>query len=256
MNNRNSVDQAITFEPIVRDKLSEIIITKLKEKVFSGELRTGDKLPSERELVQQFDTSRITVREAIKTLETLGLIEIRRGSSGGAFVRAINSTCYSDLYCDMLGQGLIDISDITEVRLMMEPQIAKLAAERASKKDIIQMKACIDEAKLHLLEPKIPRSTNIHFHNLVAESTHNRMIYLEITAITRIMIKNVDYSSLDNYSISKTIERHERIFKAIENGDSELASREMYNDIEMIHSALKKAQKESIQTGNLSHNSG
>ncbi len=242
MSGSNKIDRVVTFDPIIRDKLSEIIITKIKEKIFSGELKEGDKLHSERELVQQFNTSRITVREAIRTLETLGLIEVRRGAGGGAFVRSINSNCFSDFFCDMLVQGLLDISDITEVRLMLEPQVARLAAERANEQDIAQMRACIDEAKLHLLEPKIPRSTNINFHNLVAESTHNRMIYLEITSITRIMIKNVDYSSLDNHSISKTIERHERIFKAIESRDPEQASREMYNDIEMIHSALKKGE--------------
>ena len=130
---------------------------------------------------------------------------------------------------------------ITLIVCIIVVQYGKKRIEEEKKR----IDACIDEAKLHLLAPKKPRSTNIHFHNLVAESTHNRMIYLEITAITRIMIRHVDYSSLDNYSISKTIERHERIFKAIESGDSELASREMYNDIEMIHLALKNAQVEN-----------
>ena len=125
---------------------------------------------------------------------------------------------------------------------MLEPQVARLSAERANEEDISQMRECINNAKLHVSEPKRPRSTNIAFHNLVAKSTHNKMIYFEITSITRIMIKNVDYSTLDNHDVSSTIKRHEKIFNAIEGHKQEEAYKEMYNDIKMIHSALKKSE--------------
>lgn len=235
--------QVVKFKSIPRVKIPEMLVSKIKEKIFSGELRVGDKLPSERELKIQFNTSRITVREAIRTLETLGLIEVRRGAGGGAFVQEINTTCFADFLSDMLSQSILDISDITEVRLMLEPQVARLSAERANEEDISQMRECIDNAKLHISEPKRPRSTNITFHNLVAKSTHNKMIYFEITSITRIMIKNVDYSTLDNHDISSTIKRHEKIFRAIEKRKPEEAFKEMYNDIKMIHLALKKYEK-------------
>ncbi len=237
--------KVVKFDSISRAKIPEIIVSKIKEKIFSGELRVGSKLPSERELTIHFNTSRITVREAIRTLETLGLVGVRRGAEGGAFIKEINSAYFSDFLSDMLARKLLNISDIIEVRIMLEPQVARLSAERAKEEDISQMRECIDNAKLHISEPKRPRSANIEFHNLVAKSTYNKMIYFEITSITRIMINNVDYSILDNHDVASTIERHERIFKAIEKRDPEEAFKEMYNDIEMIHLALKKYEKDN-----------
>jgi len=233
----------VKFESISRTKIPEIIVSKIKEKIFSGELGVGSKLPGERELALSFSTSRITIRDAIRTLETLGLVEVKRGAEGGAFIKEINSACFSDFLSDMLAQRLFNISDITEARLMLEPHVAELSAERASEEDISQMRECINEAKLHITEEKRPRSTNIAFHNLVAKSTNNKMIYFEITSITRIMIKNVDYSTLDNHDISSTVERHERIFEAIRRHKPKEAYKEMYNDIEMVHLALKKYEK-------------
>jgi len=249
MTGKKQVEQKVKFDPISRVKIPEIIVSKIKEKIFSGELGAGSKLPGERELAHSFNTSRITIRDAIRTLETLGLIEVRRGAGGGAFIREINSAYFSDFLSDMLVQGLLSISDITEVRLMLEPHVAELSAERASQEDISLMRECINNAKLYVSEPKRPRSTNIAFHNLVAKSTNNRMIYFEITSITRIMIKNVDYSTLDNHDISNTIKRHERIFRAIEKHKPEEAFKEMYNDVEMIHLALKKYEN-SINKNN------
>ncbi|MBC8389285.1 MAG: FadR family transcriptional regulator [Actinobacteria bacterium] len=236
----NSKKQILKFESIPRTNIPKIIVSKIKEKIFSGELKPGDKLPSERELVNNFKTSRITIREAIRMLETVGLVEVKRGKEGGSFVKEINSAYYADFLSDMLVQGLLNISEITETRLMLEPGIAKLSAKRANEEDISRMRECINEAKLYILEKKRPRSININFHNLVARSIHNKMIYFEVTSITRIMTKNVDYSTLDNHDVLSTIKRHEKIFNAIRMHKPEEAFKEMYNDIEMVHLALKK----------------
>lgn len=228
------------LDSIPRTRIPEIIVSKIKEKIFSGDLRPGEKLPSERELVLSFNTSRITVRSAIRTLETLGLIEVRRGAEGGAFVKEINSSHCSDFLSEMLERGLINIYEVTETRLLLEPDVAKLAAERATDEDISSMKECIEKAKKYISESKRPRIINIDFHNMVAKATHNKMIYFEITSLTRIMAKNVDYSSLDNHDVASTIERHQKIFEAIKNYKPDLAFKEMYNDIEMVYEALKK----------------
>ena len=236
----NNKKQIPKFESIPRTNIPKIIVSKIKEKIFSGELKPGDKLPSERELVNNFNTSRITITEAIRMLETVGLVEVKSGKGGGSFVKEINSAYYADFLSDMLVQGLLSISEITETRLLLEPPVAKLSAERANEEDISRMRECINEAKLYILEEKRPRSININFHNLVAKSIHNKMIYFEVTSITRIMVKNVDYSTLDNHDVLSTIERHEKIFNAIRMHKPEEAFKEMYNDIEMVHLALKK----------------
>jgi len=228
------------FQLMPKSRIPEIIVEKIKEKIFSGDLATGEKLPSERELVLDFNTSRITVRSAIRTLETLGFIEVRRGVGGGAFVKEIDSSHCADFLSDMLEKGLLDIYEVTETRLLLEPSVARLAAERANNEDISSMKECIDKARTYISEEKRPRIINIDFHSMVAKSTHNKMIYFEITSLTRIMSKNVDYSTLDNHDVISTIERHQKIFNAVKNHEPDEAFREMYNDIEMVYKALKK----------------
>lgn len=229
------------FQLMSKSRIPEIIVEKIKEKIFLGVLAPGEKLPSEREMVLNFNTSRITVRSAIRTLETLGLIEVKRGAEGGAFVKEIDSSHYADFLSDMLENGLLNIYEITESRLLLEPNVAKLASERANEEDIFLMKECIDKAKKYISEEKRPRITNINFHNLVAKSTHNKMIYFEITSLTRIMAKNIDYSTLPNHDVESTIERHQKIFDAIKSHKGEDAFKEMHNDIEMIYKALKKS---------------
>ncbi len=84
------------FKSVRTDRISQAIIDQIKEAIFQKKLTIGDKLPSERQLMEQFETSRVTVREALRTLEYSGILEIKRGNQGGAFVRDPNI---------MLGQG-------------------------------------------------------------------------------------------------------------------------------------------------------
>ncbi len=116
------------FRPVPTDRISQVIVDQIKEAVFQKKLNPGDKLPPERQLMSQFKTSRVTMREALRTLEQFGILEIRRGMEGGAFIRDPNTKFINNFLQDMFSMGKIKISNLTEARMAVEPFSVKLAA--------------------------------------------------------------------------------------------------------------------------------
>ncbi|MFH0799857.1 MAG: GntR family transcriptional regulator, partial [Pseudomonadota bacterium] len=118
------------FKSVRPDRISQTIVDQIKEAIFQKKIKIGDKLPSERQMMEQFETSRVTVREALKNLENSGILEIRRGTQGGAFVRDPDVKFVSSFLQDMFSMGNIKVFDLTEARMAIEPFSVKIATER------------------------------------------------------------------------------------------------------------------------------
>ncbi|RLB00563.1 MAG: FadR family transcriptional regulator, partial [Deltaproteobacteria bacterium] len=118
-----------------RKRLYEEIAEVLKKAILSGDYRVGDKLPSEMELAERFGVSRLVIREAIRYLELSGLIEVRQGATGGAFVRELDSKIIRQNLSDLLFFRKISVSQLYEVRMYVEPEVARLAALRRTEED-------------------------------------------------------------------------------------------------------------------------
>ena len=134
------------FKPISSDRISSVIVDQIKEAVFQKKLKAGDKLPSERQLIDQFKTSRVTIREALRTLEQFGILEIRRGMEGGAFIRDPNTKFINNFLQDMFSMGKIKIPNFTEARMAIEPFSVKLATERTTEDFLRKVRQNIEEA--------------------------------------------------------------------------------------------------------------
>src|SRR5437763_3184626 len=117
-------------------RVSETIARRLKKQISTGALIPGEKLPPERHMAQRFRTSRVSVREAYRSLEELGLLTIRRGAEGGAFIADLDHGPVMRSLSLMLRLGKTTNDEITEARLLIEPPIARLAARRARPEDI------------------------------------------------------------------------------------------------------------------------
>src|SRR3972149_8589145 len=118
------------FKPVHTDRISQAIVDQIKDAVFQKRLKVGDKLPPDRQLMEQFEASRVTVREALRTLEHSGILEIKRGVEGGAFVRDPHTKFVKSFLQDMFSMGNIKTGNLTEVRLALEPFMTKVATER------------------------------------------------------------------------------------------------------------------------------
>src|SRR4030067_1637872 len=129
----------MVFNQVRQGRISDNIVAQIKNAILSGAYKPGDKLPSEKELERLFNVSRVPLREALRSLEEMGLILIKPGVLGGAFVAQMGIKSVSDSLSNMIRLGKISISDIWEFRMLIEPNITRLASERRSDWDIQQM---------------------------------------------------------------------------------------------------------------------
>ena len=149
------------------------IVAHIERAIYDGRLSSGDRLPSERELCRRFGTSRVAVREALRALEYRGLLEVRQGSAGGHFVRAMDASVVSRDFQTLLRLGRVTAAQLTEARLMMEPDVARLAAERATDLDVKELHAALDERGAVVAAGRDPRNLDLDFHRRLAVAARN-----------------------------------------------------------------------------------
>ncbi len=137
------------FQTVTRSCVYQKVVDQVEEAVLSGSLRPGSRLPSERKLTEVFRTSRRSLREAMRVLEQKGLIEVRTGSKGGAFVTDRSSDRMRDSFTILIRKRKIPFEKLFELRLTIESEIACLAARRATAAGVRDLKALLaDSARL------------------------------------------------------------------------------------------------------------
>jgi GntR family transcriptional repressor for pyruvate dehydrogenase complex len=165
------------FSRVTAGRVSSLIVDQIRLLIRDGQLTAGDRLPSERELGERFGVSRVTVREALRGLEANGLVTIRVGARGGAFVTAPTSAQVEEGISDLLTFSVIEPGDVTEARQVFELGIVPLVCQRATETDIADLMEICDRADALLeSENTYPVSLSAEFHVRVARATHNPAI--------------------------------------------------------------------------------
>lgn len=180
------VNKEQTKQSRVFEQICEQIRTRLKD----GSLQPGDKLPSERELTAQFGTSRTTVREAFRSLEMAGLLELRPGVKGGAFIREGDPALMTRSLRDMVHMGHISLESLTESRVIITDAVIRLACERATEADYEEMERCIDrtEALTEANELDNRRVQLVEFYRVLSVATGNEIMIMLMDALTDIVL--------------------------------------------------------------------
>src|SRR5579875_1255984 len=129
------------FNRVSVGRISEIIVEQIRLLMRQGQLKPGDRLPPERDLCERFGVSRVTVREALRMLESSGLVEIRVGARGGAFVTAPSSDRVGEGLADLLSLSVISATDMTEIRMVLETGIVPLVCDRATSEDLADLES-------------------------------------------------------------------------------------------------------------------
>ena len=215
------------FVQASQNRIYQDIVEQIQSAIFDGSMRPGEKLPPERELVEVFKTSRPTLREALRTLEQKGLIEIRLGVKGGAYVRTPNSELMAENLGMLIKTQSVSLSQLAEFREGIEGIVAGLAAERATSTDIANLKKLVAEAKQHY-------DRNVEgWADLVKV---DEKLHLEIAKIAG----NPLYSFV-LHSIHLNIHRY--FSKYLEPGKTQLE--ENYQDLVQMVSAIEEHNSES-----------
>ncbi|NLM14192.1 MAG: FadR family transcriptional regulator [Epulopiscium sp.] len=203
----------------------------IKEMIVSQELMPGDKLPSEAELCEILGISRSTVREAIKILIAENIVEIKRGK--GTFVTRQPGMVQDPLGVNFMAKKNM-LFNLFETRLIIEPNIAYLAAQRATKENLEKLEKLMNEFHNAKAEGINYSEIDIQFHNAIAESTQNEILDRILPLINDSIIQGYKETVNIPGSFEKAVVRHERIFRAIKNKDSELAKDEMEKHLKEV----------------------
>lgn len=162
------------FKPIKQMRVSEEVAGQLKESIMVGHFKAGDRLPSERDLAEDFQVSRVAIREALRSLENSGFIITRQGATGGAYVTDLTFKHLSNAFVDLFLSEKISIPELYRVRLLIEPEVARLAAGHINSHYTRRLKAILEaeEQPIQSLEEDFERKTAFHF--ILAEMCGNR----------------------------------------------------------------------------------
>lgn len=206
-------------------KMAELIAGQLRRQIVRGELREGDALPSESELLERFGVSRPTLREAFRVLESESLITVRRGAHGGARVQLPNidvAAKYAGLVLEHSGTTL---DDVYEARILMEPPIVGLLATRRTAEDLVRLRAALDEHDAAADDPRRSIRTHTAFHALLIELAGNQTLKV-LTGMVQHIIDLANWEQVEatqgapeHAAASKRgLKAHHRIVDLIEDG--------------------------------------
>lgn len=162
--------------PLQHQRMSQLIVDQIRSLVRTGQLRPGDRLPSERELCERFGVSRVTVREALRVLEAGGLITIRVGARGGAFITEPSRERVGEGVADLLTLSGITASEVTEARRVFELGILELVCERADDHDVADLLEICDRSDQALAHGGYTMDLSAEFHVRLGRATHNQAI--------------------------------------------------------------------------------
>lgn len=218
---------------VSRKSISEDIVLQIRNMIDSGELHPGDRLPAERSLAEMFGVSRTTVREAIKVLAESGVLESRQGA--GTFVTEVQAKSHT-LIESILG-GEHDLYQIFEVRKMLEPEIAALAAQNGSPKDINRLEAVLIEQEEAIRQGRTGADHDQRFHQVLAETSGNLVLRELVTALHDGFALSRGETVQSPERQKASLKAHRAIVDAVKNGhvlQAERAMREHLDEVENI----------------------
>jgi len=217
------------LKAIKKTRIYEEVVGQLHQLIDQGKLKAGDRLPSERELAETFRVSRSSVREAIKTLENEGMVVTRPGS--GTFLTAVNVEALISSLASLLSRGKDALIDLFEMRCLVEPSIAALAAERATPADILRLKEICAEQAEQIDRETSAVDSDAAFHLTIGRATHNSALQRLVASIVEILKPIRERSLQTPGRAHKSLASHREILVAIQRHDPELARQAMQQHI-------------------------
>jgi GntR family transcriptional regulator, transcriptional repressor for pyruvate dehydrogenase complex len=219
----NTAQAPDMFSPVSVDRVSQVIVDQVKVLIRDGRLQPGDRLPSERDLCQRFGVSRVTVREALRVLEAGGLLTIRVGAHGGAFLTSPSAERLSEGLANLISVSSLTAANVTEARIIVELGILPLAVERATSDDVSALFAMVDEAAHALEAGAYSVEMSAAFHIRVAECTHNPAIAMLVQSFHRPLLMSLAESHQSAPMGYRGIDEHRKLSQAIKDRDLDAA---------------------------------
>lgn len=216
------------FKKVKQDRMYKDIANQILESIFRGDLAPKDKLPPEKELQEVFGVSRVTVREAIQSLEQFGVIDVRQGSQGGAYIKKMDLNDILPQIENALKMTNLTIKQVTEARVVLEEAIIRrLVPSKITEEHIADLLSGIASAEeaLKNKETKSRALDYFDFHNMLAELTENPIVILMNRLIHRLLLQHFEDMEASVPAGEEILEEHKKIVELLDQGKIEEASR-------------------------------
>jgi len=226
----NAEESRKRFNPLKPQRLLEEVYRQLKEAILEGHYKPGDRLPSEQEFCKTFGVGRPVIREAFRFLENSGLIKVKPGARGGAFVQKIDSSILLNTFEGIVRLDGISKEELHEARLTFEMATLPLVMERIGKADIEALEANLREVKDNV-EKGIRGKRNIAFHILLFKASRNELLIKIGEALFALMDKLLDRYEYSEERSRTFLEEHTVLVELLKAGDLKKARQEIEKHI-------------------------
>jgi len=218
---------SVSPTPVQARRAFEEVALQIRAQLSSGELRPGDRLPAERDLAEQFGLSRNTVREALRTLEISGVLEFRKGTTGGAFVREGQGDGVVTGIADLFRLGTLGHEHLTEARMVVALATTRATCERGSEADLDALVNNVRAAETAVKAGNISErvSINLEFFRILADASRNPLLIILTDALIEIQVLLLEV--LTPAPSSTVMASRRRLLKHLLARDTERAAGEM-----------------------------
>lgn len=223
-----------TFEDICR---------RIRAQIASGELQPGDKLPAERELAVQLGVGRNALREALRNLENAGMIELRKGRGGGAFILPGNSRRITHAMRDLHDIGSFSLEEVTEARILVVDQIVRVACQRATQADLDALQRNVDELEHMTRIRDMPNRTKrvLEFYDILAAATRNRVLILLDSSLIGFITPFVQLAWEEgNPQLTTLVASRRKVLHHLRERDADRATAELTKQLIGLHRQLSR----------------
>jgi len=236
------------FEEVKNKRISEMVIDQVQQKILNGELREGDKLPSEKEMARSMNISSVAMREAVKTLEVMGVVESRHGK-GNYIVNNIEDSTFKPIALSFrLSGGRTE--ELWEMRRLIEEFTVSKAVQRATADDINELRK-IHERMQSLGTNQEKSVADFRLHCKIAEISGNKLVQLMLESISylfdQFIEESIGYEYSYNHTYANIYKEHAELIDAIEKGNCEKALECLYQHLDEAKRCWER-NKDNLQT--------
>ena len=230
--------------PVKSTRIYQEIVRQVKSMIAEGRLKSGDQLPPERDLAEKFVVSRTSVREALRALESLGLVEIRPGE--GTFVREVSvESLIEPLALVMLSQREA-LGELFEARQLIEPALAALAARRATPEDVHEMEKILEAQAKEVAAGRTGLEQDAQFHAAIGAAAHNRAITRIAHAVMDLLRQSREESLNRPGRPDRSHNDHRRLLAAIRSRDEAAAHQAMVDHLRAVEALVRGTEDNAV----------
>lgn len=239
------------FSPLGEKKLYQRVVDRIRVAIFRGDLKPGDQLPPEPELARQLAVGRSAVREAIRILESAGLLTVRRGHGGGTFVQKSDVASLVPVFADILRLALVEVSELTRTRVLLESVVIQEAGARISPEDVAALHKNIDGAEQHYRHGDVEQrvAANLDFHMKLARVAASPVLELNVGAVLKLLSYYLEAIPPTAEMVENTLASHRQLIELLAAGRVQEAVELNREHIETVSRKLILCVEEDADKG-------